>query len=260
MVTLFLVQDRYVGDIGDFGKYALLNALAGHDLRLGVHWYLNADQEDNSDGKFVNYRHLRDCDPNLYDSLQHLVATGTRSVEAVAQSGVLPPSTIYFSSRISSRLVRGREQRRAAWNLDALASLKDADLIFADPDNGLALTDRSLISVSAAKYVGAEEIARFFRRGQSVVVYHHQNREKGGLAVQVASRLALLRSMGLDKVWAVAFKRQSVRVYFVIPAPRHLDILRTRTESFLQTAWGRGGHFQYSCAPDVEPYGNSATE
>ena len=30
------MQNSYVGDIGDFGKYALLNALAGDELRLGV--------------------------------------------------------------------------------------------------------------------------------------------------------------------------------------------------------------------------------
>jgi hypothetical protein len=35
----------------DFGKYALLEALAGEDLRLGVHWYLNADEEANTDGR-----------------------------------------------------------------------------------------------------------------------------------------------------------------------------------------------------------------
>jgi len=30
------MRDSYVADVGDFGKYALLNALAGNDLRLGV--------------------------------------------------------------------------------------------------------------------------------------------------------------------------------------------------------------------------------
>jgi len=28
------MRDSYVADVGDFGKYALLNALAGNDLRL----------------------------------------------------------------------------------------------------------------------------------------------------------------------------------------------------------------------------------
>ena len=30
------MRDSYVGEVGDFAKYGLLNALAGNDLRLGV--------------------------------------------------------------------------------------------------------------------------------------------------------------------------------------------------------------------------------
>ena len=44
------MQNSYVSDIGDFGKYALLNALAGHELRLGVNWYLNADEKNSPHG------------------------------------------------------------------------------------------------------------------------------------------------------------------------------------------------------------------
>ena len=44
------MRHEYVGDIGDFGKYALLKALAGNDLTLGVVWYLNVVNESNNDG------------------------------------------------------------------------------------------------------------------------------------------------------------------------------------------------------------------
>lgn len=43
------MQNRYVGDVGDFGKYTLLNALASSGLRLGVVWYLNEFEEGNSE-------------------------------------------------------------------------------------------------------------------------------------------------------------------------------------------------------------------
>jgi hypothetical protein len=33
------MQDRYAGDIGDFGKFALLRALEGAGLSVGVNWY-----------------------------------------------------------------------------------------------------------------------------------------------------------------------------------------------------------------------------
>lgn len=77
------MQNRYTGDVGDFGKYALLKALAGDDLRLGVHWYLNADEESNTDGRFTDYPKLRECDPALYDGLHAIVRSGNRCVAVV---------------------------------------------------------------------------------------------------------------------------------------------------------------------------------
>lgn len=74
------MQNRYVGDIGDFGKYGLLKALAGHGLRLGVHWCLNTDDEDSSDGNLTDYLDLRACDPALYGGVDATTA-GTAETE-----------------------------------------------------------------------------------------------------------------------------------------------------------------------------------
>ena len=50
-----LMQDRYVGDVGDFGKYGLLGSLCGKDeygaaLRLGVLWYRFDGKDTSNDG------------------------------------------------------------------------------------------------------------------------------------------------------------------------------------------------------------------
>ena len=44
------MQDRYVGDVGDFVKYGLLRAIRG-TKRLGVAWYLHPDAGPAGDGK-----------------------------------------------------------------------------------------------------------------------------------------------------------------------------------------------------------------
>ena len=79
------MQNQYVGDIGDFGKYGLLRALAGDPLRLGVIWHLFPDEPPKEpgkgDGKFIDYlcnpkprdSKLRDCDSYLYDELLKIV-------------------------------------------------------------------------------------------------------------------------------------------------------------------------------------------
>ena len=45
------MQNQYVGDIGDFGKYGLLRAISGDPLRLGVVWYLFPDEPPKEPGK-----------------------------------------------------------------------------------------------------------------------------------------------------------------------------------------------------------------
>ena len=74
------MQDRYTGDVGDFGKYGLLKALCqgaanavGPALSLGVAWYLTCPEEKTADGKHVTYleptphnrAYFRSCDPSL---------------------------------------------------------------------------------------------------------------------------------------------------------------------------------------------------
>ena len=49
------MQNKYAGDIGDFGKFGLLRyLLKGTDLSLAVNWYLFPD-ENNNDGKHTHY-------------------------------------------------------------------------------------------------------------------------------------------------------------------------------------------------------------
>lgn len=73
------MQNRYVGDVGYFGKYGLLRLLclgkgAGKQLSLGVVWYLVSDESHNEDEKYISYlnltaenhRRFRLCDPPMY--------------------------------------------------------------------------------------------------------------------------------------------------------------------------------------------------
>ena len=109
------MQDRYVGDVGDFGKYGLLRSLCredehGAELRLGVLWY-RFDGDDSAaanDGRHTDYlfapsrheRFLRQCDPNLFERMLHLVKND-RSIAAVEANGVLPADTVFFSEGLS---------------------------------------------------------------------------------------------------------------------------------------------------------------
>ncbi len=50
------MQNNYVGDIGDFGKYGLLNHIFNNNqLKIGINWYLVPDENENKDGKITQY-------------------------------------------------------------------------------------------------------------------------------------------------------------------------------------------------------------
>ena len=48
------MKNQYVGDIGDFGKYSLLQAFCEAGVVVGVNWYHTKD-DGSSDGRFTDY-------------------------------------------------------------------------------------------------------------------------------------------------------------------------------------------------------------
>ena len=187
------VQDRYVGDLGDYLKLGLLRWLttgisAPH---LGVVWYRTVDEAHNADGKHVAYlrdghttaRALRPLDPDLYDGLSSIVTSGQRTTAALAEARLLPSGTVYFNDLLHLAdlpIAAGaaRAERRRVWLARALAATRGCDLVFADPDNGIRSTRHPAGSHRnrAVKHAYLNELATFTARGQSLVVYHHADR------------------------------------------------------------------------------------
>ena len=88
------MRDSYVADVGDFGKYALLKALAGDDLRLGVVWCRNTLEDASNDGRFTEYRQLKSCDAALHEKLLHILKGKQRTLVEVEKGSILPRTTV----------------------------------------------------------------------------------------------------------------------------------------------------------------------
>ena len=262
------MQNRYVGDVGDFGKYGLLRYLTGQreapstssmPMRLGVVWYLYPD-EANGDGKFTGYlcethkdsANFRVCDPSLYDTLQRLVETDNRNILAVQQSGILPVDTLYYEKSLSFPKQMPRSEREAArtnWFKGALQATADADVIFVDPDNSLSDPANGIsasidpLRKTGPKYVFIADLLRFFERGQSLIVYHHLGRR--GTAFEQTFRVAesLKASLNLsDLPRSLLYRRGSSRAYFIAPQERHRPTLEGRVSDLLHSPWN--SHFE----------------
>lgn len=61
------MQNRYVGDIGDFGKLGLLRQLSKTGLSVGVNWYLTPDETHNGDGRHIGYLESK---PIYFDTMK----------------------------------------------------------------------------------------------------------------------------------------------------------------------------------------------
>lgn len=130
------MQDCYAGDVGDFGKYALLNRLCAEDgnggpaLSLGVLWYCFTEDEprEHNDGKHIGYlqhskyREFRRCDPCLWEKMRKVVFCGRRSIATVEASGALPAGTAYYLEPLALK--------RCAWLKAGRGTVASAELVF----------------------------------------------------------------------------------------------------------------------------------
>ncbi len=189
------MQDRFVGDIGDFGKYGLLRAISGTASRagpirsLGVVWYVPDDMtiERTSDGHGQNVGYLfdprmrsklREYDSELYDRLKEIVYEN-RCLDAIKAREILGSETDREVAFCDSQLPRDPQERRDQWMRDTVEKVSGTDIIFCDPDIGLKPRSRN---GKSPQHVLDSEIESFLdtARSSTVVVYqyfHHGTRE-----------------------------------------------------------------------------------
>jgi len=244
------VQDKFVADVGDYGKYGLLRALCGltgseasDQLSLGIVWYF---VRDRGIGYLDDPDSFRDSDPEVFDALLRIVNDSQRSVASIALSRVFPARTVFFPEAVPTQLGDRKE-----WLQRALESTKDCELVFLDPDNGLTSGSLGDGSISS-KHVYYEELKRFLGQvvptGQSVVIYHHLPRKRAEDHIQTL-RTEMARALKLpEEPWALLYRRFTLRAYFIIPHRHHRNALRERINRFLDGPWGQnrreGPHFQ----------------
>jgi len=232
------VQNKYVADIGDYGKYALLSALCDLEIRCLVIWYLTDENTKIADGKFIEYLHddkYRKAAPQIFDALKEIsLSIDGRNVEGVRKKRVLSTKTDIYDNKLSysNESLADRKLLRDRWNATAAEKSKKADLIFLDPDNGLEVKSRGPYSKMGTKCATGEEVKAFLAEEKSVVLYQHRNRS-GKIEDQVGDVFRRLAIGGKQPSgWAISFHAFSTRIYFVFPASNHRQRLQARLFEF----------------------------
>ena len=175
------MKNQYVGDIGDYGKYSLLRYIALHGIQIGINCYLT-DNDGSTDGKFTKYVEKDsegNYDQDVFAVMRSIVIQNERSQRTVQmiQDANLISEVLYFDEKVNSDKVIPMERAwdRRVWFERSTSVLKDADLIFADPDNGINYR-KTARNKGCEKYVLPEEIALYYYDGKDVVFYCHKGR------------------------------------------------------------------------------------
>ena len=247
------MQDCYVGDIGDFGKYGLLRWLCGMrdddgPLSLGVLWY---HFECCDGGGAIDYLKSSNrvryacCDRQLFSTMRSIVCNNERAIATIEASNVLKLKfeTKFFSDKMIFANKNGREAKekaRKTWVSAGLRAVQDADLVFVDPNTGLRNPAADKGKSRSEKHAYYDEMMELWQRGQSLVVYQHV---RGSVDKMIAKRRREFRKYGAPEPIVLWWHRGTARLYFILPASAHVKRLRARTCDLLDSEWGKHSHF-----------------
>lgn len=252
------MQDRYAGDVGDFGKFGMLRCIEDSGLSVGINWYLVGDESHNNDGKHIGYledEKYRGCDDELLVSLNGMLEQGTRSVLELEKLNLLNTQKYYHERMIAPSAQNG--VTRNEWHQKGLRAMSVCDLVFLDPDNGMLPKSVSRGSGKSIKYVFPEEIMDYYEGGQSVIFYSHRTREQLDVYLERFEDLFNKAEHYGAKIKGITFKRGTVRDYFFILHEEHISKVENGLEKLLNGKWNR--HFELVRIPDKKVVTNEVS-
>jgi hypothetical protein len=194
------MQNRYVADIGDYVKLAILRQLAT-GRRLGVAWWLVPDESHNGDGGNRQYlkrpNKWKRFDPDLFEALLKIYKDKELDVCALENS-VLLPNAVFSRDRVpcEERPFAKRPEERWLWLQRMKVRFKDCGLLFLDPDNGIAPKSLKPTQRRAEKSVFRDDIKELKQSRRAIVIYHHQTHRRGGHLEEIRDLAKLLEEGG----------------------------------------------------------------
>ena len=234
------MQNRYTGDIGDFGKLGLLRALQAQGFTIGVNWYLTPDEDHNEDGKYTKYlddEMYRKCDESLWLELKQIVEADQRKVSALQNDRIL--QAVFYDEALdfAGKKKTERISTREGWHKQAVDQLSELDVVFVDPDNGLVVPSAEG-RPKENKYVKPDEFLAYYRKGSTVIYYQHKARRQDDFYIEQHKKL--IKSPGLEGSTGLGlkFKTTSQRYYFFILQPQHREIIEKAVKEMISSAWG----------------------
>lgn len=197
--------------------------ISNTSLCLAINWYRVKPTKTNkqNDGKFINYLNqpeiYRKYDAELFDELFRIVIKEQqREVEEVEAIDI--GATYFFSEEIP--------KRRRMWHNQGLSKTQKANIVFLDPDNGLATGKMMKNGSYSAKHVLWNELKDYYDRGQSVILYQHRPQmTKGEVVIERITEFNRSYLMA-DFLFGLEFPKFTNRYYFFFCHNEHVNELK----------------------------------
>jgi len=211
------MQNRYVGDVGDFAKFWLFRELF-YTQNLAQIWFLQDFVENNNDGSITDYfSRFKGVDSFLEEALKGI----TKDVRELERANILPNARFFYEN------VCKNQNDRKEFIDKAIAFAQDSKVVALAPDNGIAikcsrkeksiaLMDSSLKKDNSHKFIFSDEIEKFFTIDtlEVLVLYQHLNRCFSH-RLQIELILQELK-VSYPHTFAIKFKPYSPRIFIIL--------------------------------------------
>ena len=263
------MNNRYFGNIHDFYKYGLLRLLLGLSSvggegralfkSLGICWMLTQDDPNKQDDKrVVGLKYLankgkwgvKEIDDPLFSKFGEWERQGklrTEGVNLLRPDAGLFGETTFFSAPFPVHIEKREkyfEQMREQFTKEK------RDLIFLDPDYGLALGARDW----SPGFLPASEIVKCYQDGFSILFYQSQHGSQPDSARLIRGELRRAFSGDLPPVYSIEADKneaglvsqhedagQISPMFFLLPHPDKRDNAREFLSHFRTHMWQREG-------------------
>lgn len=234
------MKNQYVADIGDYGKYGMLRFFALQGVNIGVNWYLTSN-DGSTDGKFIDYlkqpERFQMFDSVVFNKLMQIAEKGgNKSVEDVKNLNIIP-GAVFFSEYLNTDTLHCSERNysRDIWFNKSLETLLGANLVFADPDNGVLTSRKKKSSKGAQKYITRDELSKYYQNS-NVVYYCHKGRRS---LDDWNEKKYEMKDILMDvQIRILTYHRGTQRSFIFLIHPDSIKQYDKLIDEFLKTKWG----------------------
>ena len=227
-------------------------------LSLGIVWYLHPDEKNKKDGNRTGYlkeKHkssqaLLKCDPHLYGALKkikHGVEGRERKVSELQKkrNGIFPKGTKFYGDRLFYTRTESKPSKHLeedSWLDGAVKAIKGVDIVFVNPDKGIASKRKEKEYLFSQQHVYMKELELFAGKHQCLIIYHHLqcNKKKHKDDIKAWSK-RLRCELTHKRIWALYFDAEGARrAYFIVAqTEEQQSIIEKRLACFLAGPWGQ---------------------